>query len=602
MQDYHEKISMRRGTLINQIVSAAFFSCICVLGLTACGDSGSTQGLNGNAPPAPATASLTIGTSALPAGTVNQSYSASVRGSGGTPPYTWSVAPALPANLSLDSTTGTITGTPTTQDSTSHTFTLSDSSNPAQTVQRTLNLTINAAPTVLTITTTSLPDGTVNQAYNRPVQAAGGTGALTWNIVAGSGTLPAGLKLDSATGAISGTPTAAGTSPFTIRVRDKSGQSDTQALSIRINPTAPPPNPPSITTTTLPAGTEGQFYSQPVQATGGTGALTWSISAGTLPANLDLNHTNGVISGTPTAAGTSSFTVRVQDAGGLADTQALSITINPATPPPGPPTITTTTLPEGTIGQDYNQTLHATGGVGSLIWSISAGALPSGLELNQTTGVISGTPILPEGTSSFTVRVQDAGGQSDTQALSIVVNLQNPPIITTTTLSGGTVGQAYNETLQATGGVGALTWTLSGGSLPAMLSLSPDGVISGTPTTAGTANFTVRVRDTLNQSDTQDLSITISAVLTITTNSLADAEVGKNYNKTVQRSGGLAPFTWSVTPALPDGLILNTSTGQISGKPAAGTDGTYSLTFTVQDSSTPTPQTASKVLELKIKR
>ena len=85
---------------------------------------------------------------------------------------------------------------------------------------------------------------------------------------------------------------------------------------------------------------------------------------------------------------------------------------------------------------------------------------------------------MPAGTSSFTVRVADAAGQDDTQALSIVINLPNPPVITTTTLPGGTVGQAYNQTLQATGGIGTLTWSLSGGSLPAMLSLSPAGVIS----------------------------------------------------------------------------------------------------------------------------
>ena len=376
-----------------------------------------------------------------------------------------------------------------------------------------------------------------------------------------------------------------------------------QALSITISPTAPPPNPPNITTTTLPAGTVGQPYSQPVQVTGGTGALTWSIVAGTgtLPQNLNLNQINGVISGTPTAAGTSSFTVRVQDAGGLADTQALSITINQPAPPPSP-SITTTTLPAGTIGQAYNQTLQATGGTGGLTWSIVAGNLPAGLNLNQTTGVISGTPLVPAGTSTFTVRVADAAGQDDTQALSIVINLLNPPIITTTTLPGGTVGQAYNQTLQATGGIGILTWTLSGGSLPAMLSLSPAGVISGTPTNAGTTNFTVRVTDTLNQSDTQALSIAVSAALTITTNSLPDAEVGNSYNKTLQRSGGVAPFTWSVTPPLPNGLSLDTSTGKITGTPAEGTDGTYTLTFTVQDSSTPTPQTASKLLELKIKR
>ena len=69
----------------------------------------------------------------------------------------------------------------------------------------------------------------------------------------------------------------------------------------------------------------------------------------------------------------------------------------------------------------------------------------------------------------------------------------------------------------------------------------------------------------------------------------------------LQRSGGVAPFTWSVTPPLPDGLSLEASTGEITGTPAAGTEGTYALTFTVQDSSTPTPQTASKLLELRIK-
>jgi hypothetical protein len=106
----------------------------------------------------------------------------------------------------------------------------------------------------------------------------------------------------------------------------------------------------------------------------------------------------------------------------------------------------------------------------------------------------------------------------------------------------------------------------------------------------------------LNQFDTQDLSIVLSAALTITTNQLSDAKVGDSYRRTVNRSGGVAPFNWSVTPALPDGLSLDTSTGEITGTPAAGTDGTYDLTFTVRDSSTPTPQTASKLLELRVRR
>ena len=364
---------MRRGHLIGNIFCAVIFSSISVLGLTGCGgDSGPTPG------------SLAITTTSLPEGNVNQPYSASLSGSGGALPYTWSVSPALPANLSLDTATGAITGTPTTQATTTHTFTLRDSSAPSQTVQQTLSITIHPAPTVLAITTTSLPNGTVNQAYNRPVQASGGTPPLTWNIVAGTGTLPPGLNLNQTTGAISGTPTAAGTSSFTVRVAD-AGDNRTRKRCRSRSAQLPPPNPPNITTTTLPPGTVGQPYSQPVQVTGGTGALTWSIVAGTgtLPQDLNLNQVNGVISGTPTAAGTSPFTVRVQDAGGLADTQALSITINQPAPPPSP-SITTTTLPAGTIGQPYNQTLQATGGTGGLTWSIVAGTPASRPEFGST--------------------------------------------------------------------------------------------------------------------------------------------------------------------------------------------------------------------------
>jgi hypothetical protein len=135
------------------------------------------------------------------------------------------------------------------------------------------------------------------------------------------------------------------------------------------------------------------------------------------------------------------------------------------------------------------------------------------------------------------------------------------------------------------------------------------GTISGTPTNTGTSNFTVTVTDALFQSATKAFSLTISPApppLTITTTSpLPDAEVGKSYNKTLNRSGGVPPFIWSVAPALPAELSLNPSldtlSAKITGTPAEGTAGTYSLTFTVQDSSTPTPQTDSKVLSLKIK-
>ena len=354
----------------------------------------------------------------------------------------------------------------------------------------------------------------------------------------------------------------------------------------------------TISTASLPTGTVGQPCSASVSASGGTPPYSWSVSPA-LPAGLSLDATSGAITGTPTAEGTSALTFSVFDSSTPKQVaqKALTLTVKPIPPPLS---ITTTSLPDGSVGQTYNKPVAATGGSPPLSWSIVTGTLPPVLTLDPSTGVISGTATTAN-TFSFTVRVADTAGQEDTQALSIIIRPPTPPTITTTSLPGGTVGLPYDETLSANGGTGTLVWSLSAGSLPTNLSISPTGTISGTPTLAATSNFTVKVTDSLTQSDTQALSITISSALAITTTSpLPNAQVGKSYNRTLQRSGGVSPFTWSVTPPLPAGLNLNTSTGQISGTPSNGTAGTYGLTFTVKDSSTPTQQTATKLLSLTV--
>lgn len=393
----------RRGFISNSGL-AILLSLISIYGLAGCGDVSTAT-----APPAlPAgPGPLTITTSSLPDGTVNQPYATTVGGSGGVTPYTWSVTPSLPSNLAFDRTTGTINGTPTAQGNSTHTFTLQDSSSPPQTVQKSLSLTINTDPPVLSITTTSLPNGAVGQAYNQTVQAAGGTGALTWSIVAGM--LPQNLSLDPFTGVISGTSTAAGLSSFTVRVADTAGQADTQALSILINT----PTPPNITTTTLPGGTVSQPYSQALQATGGTGTLVWSLTSGSLPSNLALSQA-GTIFGTPTNAGTSNFAVRVTDQLSQSDTQPLSITISSV---PTPLTITTNSLPEGKRNQAYTATLVASGGIIPYTWSVTPG-LPTGLTLIPALGVIIGTPTAMSNVNyNFTVR--DLTNQTTTKQLNL---------------------------------------------------------------------------------------------------------------------------------------------------------------------------------------
>ena len=306
-----------------------------------------------------------------------------------------------------------------------------------------------------------------------------GTPPYSWTLASGS--LPAGLTL-SASGAISGTPTTAGTASFAVKVTDSASLTATSGtLALVVNAAAL-----QITTTTVPAGTVGTAYSTTLSATGGTPPYSWTLTSGSLPAGLTLSA-SGTISGTPTTAGTASFAVKVTDSASLTATSGtLALVVNAAALQ-----ITTTTVPAGTVGTAYSTTLSATGGTPPYSWTLASGSLPAGLTLSAS-GAISGTPTTA-GTASFAVKVTDSASLTATSGtLALVVNAAALQI-TTTTVPAGTVGTAYSTTLSATGGTPPYSWTLASGSLPAGLTLSASGAISGTPTTAGTASFTVNV-------------------------------------------------------------------------------------------------------------
>jgi hypothetical protein len=321
-----------RREITRNFLWALLLSFLYVCWLTGCNDTNNASAPPPDTSPGP----LTITTTSLPDGTVNQPYATTLGASGGITPYTWSTTPALPANLTFNSTTSAITGTPAGQGTTSHTFTLQDSSSPAQTVQRSLSLEVNAAQIPPTITTgpptgPPLPIGIVNQQYSATtLQATGGTPPLTWDPVV-QPALPNGLMWHAATHTIDGIPLdgSQGRTSHTFTVRDSANPAliATKALSLDIISRTPP----NITTTSaslLPDGAVSALYSRTLVATGGAAPLRWTFS-GDLPTGVTLNPNTGVISGIPSEAGTFNFTPQVTDAFSLTDTTppALSIRI-----------------------------------------------------------------------------------------------------------------------------------------------------------------------------------------------------------------------------------------------------------------------------------
>jgi hypothetical protein len=320
-----------------------------------------------------------------------------------------------------------------------------------------------------------------------------------------------------------------------------------------------------------------------LQATGGVTPYSWSITVGTLPAGLALNASTGVISGTPTASGSATFTVQVRDSAATPATATKQLGITIAAAPPAL-AISTTSLAIATAGSAYSATLQASGGVSPYSWSITVGSLPTGLTLTASTGAISGTPTI-SGSATFTVQVRDSAATPATATHQFTLTVSGLTI-TNLTLADAVVGTAYSATFVAANGTPPYSWTRTSGSLPSGLTLASGGTLSGTPTAAGAFTFTVQVTDATTATKAATFTLTVNAVLTITTATVPDASTGSSYQQVLTATGGTTPYTWSVTAgSLPPGLSLATN-GTISGTPT--TVGSYSFTVQVADAASAT--------------
>lgn len=494
---------------------------------------------------------------ALPGAGVNSPYSYQLTATGGAQPYFWfQTSGSLPPGLSLGQT-GVISGTLT--DFGAFTFTISVSStlNGVQlTDQQTF--TFVADTVSLQVATTTLPAGVPNIGYLAQLSAGGGRAPYSWSA---TGTLPPGLELSSS-GQIKGIPTAEGTYNFTVQVSDDRGQSASKPLAITIAYRV------ISLSADLPGGSVGSRYTGSIVASGGDGKLSFSITAGSLPPGLSLSA--GAISGTPTAAGTFVFSIRVADTSGKSAESSYSIVItNPRI------TITPSSLASGTAGVSYSASVGASGGVAP--YTFSASGLPSGLSMTPA-GVISGTPAAA-GSYSVSVTVVDGNGVTVTGTTTLLIRSA------ALTVAGDPIPTGFTDTefttrIPVSGGTPPYRCSVTGGSLPAGVTLGADCTISGKPTVPGTTSATVTVTDNSGTTVTQTVTITILAPAIVIAGSPAGGTVGSPYSTTLTATGGAGVLTWSGGTGLPGGLTLG-GNGVVSG--TSLTPGTFNFSVTAQD-------------------
>jgi len=393
-----------------------------------------------------------------------------------------------------------------------------------------------------------------------------GSAPLNITMVVSSGTLPSGLTIDNIADTISGTPTVDGQScQITITATNEYDlMGVTRVLTLVVAST------PTINTTSpLPNGILNQSYSATLNASGAQ-PITWE-NLNDLPPGLSLNPNTGQITGTPTATGVYSFGMRAVNYLGD-DIRVFQLTVNQL------PVITTSgTLSYGRLNSAYSYQIQATGTT-PITFSQSGGQLPTGLTLNSN-GTITGIP-LATGVFTFQVYATNAAGSSAIVSLTIETGMALA-IVTTSPLRVGTQGVAYGN-LQFTA-VGqdttyTSTWAVvTAGTLPPGMSLSTAGILSGTPNTAGSYNFQVRVTNGTTQA-TSSFVLEVGTPPVITSNPTLLGGIDRPFT-TVLQASGQTPITWAMTvqPNPPANITLDTN-GVLSWLiPVTG-----SYTFTIQ--------------------
>ncbi|MEK7404661.1 MAG: putative Ig domain-containing protein, partial [Acidobacteriota bacterium] len=532
----------------------------------------------------------------FPDGSVGVAYSQQITTVGGTAPVSFNLAlgPGLPPGLTLDTATGVISGAPTTPGLYDFQVNISEAT---WTFGRGMRIYIS--PMRITSPAT-LPNGTQNVAYSQTIAVSGGTAPYTFGLHCSGA--PGGLSLNSSTGVLSGTPTGPGYWSFQVRITDNAGAELRKHYTLGV--VGVPLTVPYIRSWPFDDFVIGQQSDwRSADTNGGKPPYTFSLFSGALPAGITLQtpadlrpcltNPGVLLAGTPTALGPYTFALQATDSSAPAQTTGRlhTVRVSPLSPE---------NLPDGTLGVAYSQKLRVIGGTPPYTLSIVEGQLPNGLSMDSS-GQVTGTPTETSWWFWFRLRVTDAAGNSYTGGHGIRINGTSPTHVQINDgpdLGQVGPGQSYSRTFSACCSAGSYTWTLEPGStLPGSLTLSSGGTLSGNvPATAGAHVFTVRATDGSGNFGLRTFRLNVASIYFSVSNVLPHGNVSAAYSATLAVSSATGTVTWSVKPghAVPAGLVLNTSTGVISGTPTAV--GNYFFDVIATDSGTGGTTTISLTL------
>ena len=613
-------------------------TCITVLSalLSGCGGGGGVSSSGGSS--GGSTAALAVSTEAvLPATLQGQSYSATLTATGGKPPYVWAIAQASPTALfpdgvTVNAGTGAITGNTNWAGTAGFIATVTDSA--SQTASK--NMYVTAYTTLRGGTTVNLTGVQYQGLSFAVVPVTGGMWPLRYALA--SGTLPAGVKIDAKTGLATGTPLQTGVFQWSVNVSDSFSppQLATQPFSATVSAPQLSVNfaGPSRTSLNRP-------FSSALVASGGVPPYHFALTNGSMPEGISgIDPNTGQFSGTPTRLGNYFFSVSVTDTASVTRSGYVSFVV--ATAAGRNDSIATATAltgdgyhsasisPYGDTGGGDNDYFALTSMAGTTVHlETSAKRYRAGNPLDTVLEILDGNGVRlnacrepGDTTSSFNSPCLNDDLSASPHIQDSVLDLRVPgpantpytfyahvldwrgdarPDMTYTLQVSGvrgalqisntgspsfSRGQAQNYQLFTTNNTGAVTYSLTSGSLPDGLALSPVGTIGGTPTALGKWTFVVQATDSGSPAQTAAVSVTMYVIDPFTTdipNQLPDACVNAPYTFQPSAAGGTPPYSWSVSWYPSVAISIDQHTGKIAGTPAS--TGTFTATLYVSDAA-----------------